>query len=85
MEKQRGITIHFTDGTKMQLEFPSQADNEYAAVMKFKEILKERQLLLEVDGAVMMLPFENIKYVQVYPVPTDKLPPTVIRGARIAG
>ena len=82
MKRQRGLTIHFVDGTSMQFEFPAQTENEYAAVLKMKEVIKDRQLIIEVDGALLLLPFENIKYFHVYPVPTDKLPPTIIKGAR---
>jgi hypothetical protein len=84
MTKERGLTIHFIDGSKMQLEFPPQAENEYGAILKLKEVLKDRQLMIEVDGALLLMPFDNIKYVQVYPVPTDKLPPNVVRGARMS-
>ena len=84
MQRERGITIHFVDGSKMELEFPPQADNEYAAILKLKEVIKDRQLMLEVDGALLLMPFENIKYIQVYPVPTDKLPANIVRGAKIS-
>jgi hypothetical protein len=40
-------------------------------------------LIFEVDGAPMLMPFENKKYLQLYPIPTDKLPSTVITGARV--
>ena len=84
MENQRGITIHFTDGTTMKLEFPPQDENSDAAITKLKDVLKDRQLLFEVDGAVFLLPFENIKYIQVYPVPADRIPPNAIRGASLS-
>ena len=83
MNRQRGITIHFIDGSNMQIEFPPQAENEYGAIIKMKEVVKDRQLMFEVEGALLLMPFENIKYIQVYPVPTSKLPPGVIQGARI--
>jgi hypothetical protein len=40
--------------------------------------------MLEVDGAVMLFPLANIKYVQASPAP-DPLPANVIRGATLAG
>jgi len=52
MKRQRGLTIHFVDGTSMQFEFPAQTENEYAAVLKMKEVIKDRQLIIEVDGAL---------------------------------
>jgi len=84
MKRERGVTIHFTDGSKMTLEFPPQAENEYGALLKLKEVTKDRQLMFEVDGALLLMPFENIKYIQVYPVPTTKLPPNVVQGAKLA-
>jgi hypothetical protein len=81
MKEQRGITIHFTDGTKKLLEFPQQlADNDVAAAAKLKEALEARHLLIEAEGALIVIPFENVKYLQVYPAP-KKLPAYAIRGA----
>jgi hypothetical protein len=84
MKKELGVAIYFTDGSKMQFEFPLQAENEYGALLKLKEVIKDRQLMFEVDGALLLMPFENIKYVQVYPVSTTKLPPNVVQGAKLA-
>lgn len=38
--------------------------------------------MMEVDGALMMFPLHNIKYVQLYPAP-DPLPANVIRGGSL--
>ena len=82
MNEKRGITIHFTDGTKKLLEFPQQvADADVAtAAAKLKEALEARHLLIEAEGALIVVPFENVKYLQVYPAP-KKLPGYAIRGA----
>ena len=80
MEK-RGMIIHFTDGTKKVLEFPPQvAPGDANVALKLKEMLDERHLVIEADGALVVIPFENVKYVQVYPAP-KKLPSGVIKGA----
>ncbi len=80
MTDRRGIAIHFMDGSKMNLEFPKQTPNESAAVMKLREVLAARHMLVEADGALMIIPFENIKYIQAYPAPT-KLPENTIKAA----
>jgi hypothetical protein len=36
--------------------------------------------VLEAEGALIVIPFENIRYLQVYPVP-KKLPSYAIKGA----
>ena len=82
MDEQRGITIHFTDGSKKLLEFPRQvAPGDAAAADKLKAALEQRHLVVEAEGALLVFPFENIRYVQIYPAP-KKLPAGVIRGAR---
>ena len=77
----RGMIIHFMDGTKKVLEFPQQiADGDATAAAKVKEALESRHLVLEAEGALLVIPFENVKYVQIYPAP-KKLPGGVIKGA----
>jgi hypothetical protein len=78
----RGLTIHFCDGTKLNIEFPVQTPNEMAALLKLEEVLKQRQIIAMVDGAVLIIPFENIKYIQAFPAP-PKLPRHAILGASI--
>jgi len=81
MAEKRGLIIHFMDGSKKLLEFPQQvADSDVAAAAKIKQALEARHLVIEADGALVVIPFENIKYLQVYPAP-KKLPSNAIRGA----
>lgn len=81
MSEKRGILIHFMDGSKKLLEFPQQvADGDASAAARLKEALEARKLVIEAEGALIVIPFENVKYLQVYPAP-KKLPAGVIRGA----
>jgi hypothetical protein len=82
--KDRELTIHFTDGSKMSLEFPQQTENAAAALIKLNEALAARQLLVEADGALLLIPVENVKYVQAYPAPAG-LPAYAIKAASISG
>ena len=80
MADKREMTIHYMDGSQMKVEFPVQAPNESAQVIKLKEALAARHMIVEADGALLIIPFENVKYIQAYPAP-KKLPAGVIRGA----
>jgi hypothetical protein len=80
MTEKRGVTIHFMDGSTMKLEFPKQTPNESAQVIRLKEALAARHLIVEADGALLIFPFENIKYIQAYPSPA-RLPEHAIRAA----
>jgi hypothetical protein len=80
-KQKRGMVIHFTDGSKKVLEFPQQiADGDAASAAKMKEALEARHIVIEAEGALILVPFENVKYVQIYPAP-KKLPSNAIRGA----
>lgn len=83
MTEQRGITIYFNDGSKVSMDFPKQTDNEYAAALKLDDVLKKRYILFEADSTMLMVPFENVKYIQLYPAPADLPDQTYVKGASI--
>jgi len=85
MTDKRAITIHFADGSKMALDFPRQSANEIAAKVKFNDVLKKRYMLFEADDTLLMIPFENVKYIQFYPAPPDLHDQTYIKGASVVG
>ena len=78
----RGLRIHFADGSTLAFTFPKQKDNEIAAELAREAILKERMIVIEADGAVHYVPFENVKYISLHPVP-EKPGKHVIRGATL--
>ena len=82
MKARRGLTIHFNDGTSLTTEFPEQAANEYARAILEQEIVKRRILTIEAEGALLYVPFENIKYMTLVPAP-EEAPKFSIRGASI--
>jgi hypothetical protein len=82
MADERGMIIHFTDGTKMDVTFPKQTQFEETVSVRLEKLLDKPALLVEADGALLLFPFSNIKYLQVYPAP-PKLPEYVIKGASI--
>jgi hypothetical protein len=79
----RGLTIHFIDGKSMSVSFPAQTEDQYLRKLLVGEILKNRTLIIESDGAVHFIPFENIRQMTVYPAPKQSIP-GVITGARIS-
>ena len=82
MADERGMVIHFSDGSKMDVNFPKQVKHEESVSVRLEMMLEHPMLLVEVDGALLMFPFSNIKYLQVYPSP-PKLPDYVIKGATL--
>jgi hypothetical protein len=82
MSEVRGVTIYFNDGTKLVIEYPKQQQNEYDIISKMKDVLENKHFLIEADGAMLFIPVDNIKYMQVYPSP-EKLPSYAVQGATI--
>jgi len=85
MADQRGVTIFFNDSTKLSLTFPNQTMNEIAAMLKLDDVLKKRFMLFEADSTLLMIPFENVRYVQLYPAPETLQGHTYIKGATFTG
>lgn len=66
---ERKLNIHFIDGTSLKLSFPAQSDDQYKRKLITEEFLKKRVLVLEADGGMHFIPFDNIKYMSLFPVP----------------
>ncbi len=81
-EKQkRTMIIHFNDGSKKLLQFPAPVpDSDANLATHLKEALDARHLVVEADGALVVIPIGSIKYLQFFPAP-EKLPAYAIRGA----
>jgi hypothetical protein len=82
MSERRGLTVYFTDGSKLKLDYPKQTQSEAATFVKLKEILASRMLLAEVDGVMLMIPFDNVRYLEAHPAPKG-MPDYTIKGATI--
>jgi hypothetical protein len=83
MKDERGLTIFFNDGSKMSLAFPKQSLNETAAMLKLDDVLKKRYMLFEAESTLLVIPFENVKYVQLDPAPPQLQGHTYIKDASI--
>jgi hypothetical protein len=83
MKERRGLTIYFTDGTKLKLDYPKQTQNEAATYLRLKEMLASRVIVADVSGVMVMIPFDNIRYVEAHPTP-GAIPEWSLKGASIA-
>jgi len=77
------MTVFFLDGTKVSFDYPSQAGKDQAAIVaNVKKAIDSERLVLEVDGALVVIPMRSVKYVQVTPAPPH-LPAGILRGAHL--
>lgn len=77
----RTITIHFTNGDKVSLEFPDQHIDAHRWAQFSERVFSQQYLMFELSGALVMYPVQNIRSIQLYPAP-DMLPDICIRGAQ---
>lgn len=89
MERDRALTLHFIDGTKIAFDFPEQTSRTQTRQLIIEDFLKSNYVLVEADGRFLIFPVANIKYIQLTPPPDFSvgevsLPLHAIRGATIA-
>lgn len=83
MNEDQKITIHFNNGTQMDVAFPKQIKNSMGAVMEaVKRVLESDKLTIEADGRLVIVPWASVQHVEVTPVPSA-LPFGAIKGAQI--
>jgi hypothetical protein len=82
MSDKRTLIIHFTDGSKLSVAFPKQTDDIHQLASRIQKALDANQLAIEMDDEFFVIPMNNIKYLQINPVP-EKLPDSVIRGGSL--
>lgn len=83
MTQKRNLTIHFMDGTKVAYDFPRQVEDKMTMSSKIEALLDKQFIVIEGDGVVHFYPVNNIKSIQLNPIP-QKLPDFVIQGAEAA-
>jgi hypothetical protein len=79
-KKTLGLVIHFFDGSKISVTFQQQTEDAYRRKVGIEEIIKRRTIIVEADGAMQVIPFENVKYMTIYPAP-ELADHAIIKGA----
>ncbi len=78
------MTIHFNNGTKLEVSFPTQIKNSTGAVLEgIKRILESDKLVIQTEDQVIVVPWSSVKYLESASVPAAVLPFGAIKGARI--
>jgi len=78
------LTIHFNNGTKMEVSFPTQIKNSPGALIEAaKKILESDKLVIQTEQQVIIVPWSSVKLVEAASVPAGALPFGAIKGARI--
>jgi hypothetical protein len=76
------ITIRFVNGTEQKFEYRRVEDRHNIGTM-LQGLLNANQLLLELQGSLLVIPSQNILSIEITPPPA-KLPPNTVKQVRIA-
>lgn len=83
MSEDRRLTIRFNNGSKLELSFPTQVRNSWAATLEgLKKNMESDKLGIEVQGRLFVVPWASVQQIEVTPVPPS-LPFGVIKNAKL--
>ena len=84
MNDDKQMTLHFNNGTKMDVSFPTQVKNSLGTVLEgIKRILELDKLVIQTDEQVIVVPWSSVKYLESTLLPTAVLPFGAIKGAKV--
>jgi hypothetical protein len=84
MNDEKQLTIHFNNGTKMEVSFPTQIKNSPGALLEaMKKVLESDKLTMQTEEKFIIIPWSSIKYVEANSVPAAALPFGTIKGATV--
>ena len=79
----RKLSIFFNDGSVLNTTFPKQFEGDPSTfASQVRKAIDADRLVMEIHGALFIIPMRNVKYVKVMPVP-DAILHGVIRGATL--
>lgn len=82
MKPLKHLYLYFQDGQRLALRFPRQAEDPTIVARALRKQLESPFLSIEVDGELLLIPRESIKYLQICPMPSA-LPELTIQGAEL--
>lgn len=84
MNDERQVSIHFNNGSKLEMAMPVQMKGSAAVLEGFKKLMETDKLVIEADGHLYVIPWASVKLVELSSVPAA-LPFGAIKGARLVG
>ena len=82
MKSLKHLYLHFQDGQRLIMRFPAQSEDPVEIARGLRKQLESPFLSIEVDGDLLLIPRESIKYLQISPAPST-LPDPTITGAEL--
>ncbi|WP_234297509.1 hypothetical protein [Pseudomonas aeruginosa] len=84
MKPIKHLYLHFTDGQRLSLRFPRQQDDPAEVARSIRQQLDTPYLSVEVDGDLLLIPRDSIKYLQISPAPARRRRADRLRAVRLS-
>ncbi|MGL5081552.1 MAG: hypothetical protein ACRC8A_08690 [Microcoleaceae cyanobacterium] len=75
------LKIYYLNGESQSFEFPKPQGETATSASYIQRVLAAKELMLEVDNRLLVIPMQNIQRIEFSPAP-QKLPDTVLQGVR---
>ena len=83
MNDEKHLVIHFNNGQKMSLAFPTQIRDQGAGLLEaFKRIMEADKVAIQTDDKLIMIPWASIQHIELSP-PPPTTPFGTIQKARV--
>ena len=82
MKAIKHLYLYFQDGQRLALRFPQQRGEPAQIARLLRMQLESPFISIEVDGDLLLIPRESIKYLQVCPAPPSMREATIL-GAEL--
>jgi hypothetical protein len=84
MNDEKNLIIHFNNGSKLEVSFPTQIKNSPGALIEaLKRLLEADKLVIQTEQKVLVIPWPSVQYVEATAVNWTALPLGSIRGATL--
>lgn len=75
------VTIHLIEGENLTFSIAPSEAKQLGLSDDIENALQRNSIAIELDDKLMIIPYSNIKYIEVDPAPAS-LPLSIISGAR---
>jgi len=83
MNDDRKMVVHYNNGKKLELSFPTQIRTSPTAVLEaMKRIMEHDKLAIEAEGKLIVIPWSSVQQLEVSPVPPS-LPFGAIKNGKV--
>lgn len=78
MKSLKHLYLHFQDGQRLIMRFPDQSEDPVTIARILRKQLESPFLSIAINGDLLLIPRESIKYLQISPAPAALPEPTIV-------